>query len=332
MKIIFRTMAGCNIGSGHLYRCISLAEAIKTLEQNAKITFIINEESVNKLKQHNFDFLISEHCDEKDLTLIEHIKPDIIIFDSYLADNKYLQHLAQIAKLAVFDDNDNVYNFSRVSIIINGNIYANTLYYPRRENIKYLLGPKYLVMKKEYWYMDKMDLSHVDHDKTIMITTGSTDNNNVMMKFITHLKDADIKLKVIIGHFYTEEEINKIKDIALHKNTELVYKPASLKEHILTSDLVISSAGSTVYEIWLLKKPLIIYTLAENQYKNSRALEEHGVFNLGWFEHIRWDILPTSIANIYNNLTSYTQSIKHLYNMIDGHGAIRVAKFLLMEQ
>ena len=82
----------------------------------------------------------------------------------------------------------------------------------------------------------------------------------------------------------------------------------------------------------LLKKPLIIFTLADNQYKNSRSLEEYGVFNLGWFEDIRWNTLPSSIANVYNNLVSYTQNIKHLYNMIDEQGAFRVAKLLLMEK
>ena len=332
MKVLFRTNGGCNIGSGHLCRCITLAKAIKTLEYNTNIIFIINEEAVNKLTNNCFDILISEHYDEKDITLIESLKPDIIIFDSYLADNKYLENLANIAKLAVFDDNDNIYNFSSVSIIINGNIFANTLYNPRRENTKYLLGPKYLVMKQEYWHMDKTDLYQADNYKTIMITTGSTDNNNLMIKFITCKKDLGIKLKVIIGHFYTEEEINKIKDLTFHKNIELVYKPASLKEHILTSDLVITAAGSTVYEILLLKKPLIIFTLADNQYKNSKSLEKYGILNLGWFEDIRWGTLPSSIANVYNNLTSYTQNIKHLYNMIDEQGAFRVAKLLLMEK
>ena len=331
MKILFRTNSGTNIGLGHLYRCISLAKAIKTLNNNIKIAFVINEEAINILKNYYVDFLASECFDEKDLKLIKSINPNMIVFDSYLANDEYLKKLANISKLAVFDDNDNIYNLSSVNIIINGNLPADTLYFSKKENIKYLLGPKYLVMKQEYWDLNKKDLYPVDNYKTIMITTGGADNNNLMLKFINSLKDLGTKLKIIIGQVYTEEEINKIKKIAFGKNIELVYKPVSLKEQIQTSDLVITSTGLTVYEILLLKKPLIIYTSAENQKQIAMELEKYGVFNLGWFENIKWDRLPFYITKLCKDLTSYAQNFNQSFELIDGQGALRISRFLLKQ-
>ena len=42
MNIVFRTNGGQNIGYGHVYRCLSLAKALKMVQSSNKITFFAN--------------------------------------------------------------------------------------------------------------------------------------------------------------------------------------------------------------------------------------------------------------------------------------------------
>lgn len=207
LKIIIRTNGGKNIGLGHVYRCISLAQAIQQEKDGVEIVLISNIEIKCLIEENQFEFIFSNTFDENDLLTIEKLKPDLIIFDSYLADNNYLKKLNEISKLAIFDGNNDIYDSSIPDLIINGNLHAPNLNYYNKE--KHLLGPKYLVMKEEYWEK-KFEITNnpieknENNSQTLMITTGGTDFNKIMIKFISSFKGLEIKKKIIIGPFYEQ--------------------------------------------------------------------------------------------------------------------------------
>jgi UDP-2,4-diacetamido-2,4,6-trideoxy-beta-L-altropyranose hydrolase len=326
MKTVFRTNGGKNIGLGHIYRCLSLAKAIKNENEKVEITFISNKESSEIIKKNNYKFIGSNKFDEDDIRQIKKQKPDIIIFDSYLADDEYLNQLKEIAKLIIFDDNNDIYNSEIPDRIINGNIHAKKLNYSNKE--KHFLGPNYLVMREEYWY---------DNDKTInskqkeslMITTGGADFNRIMIKFIQSLKELKMNKKIIIGPVYEKEYIQKIeKELENDDNYELIYKPKSLKKYIQSSDYVLTAAGSTIYEILTLNKTPIIYTLANNQKLIAKELENYGVINIGYYDEIKYSELKKEIEEI---IKEENTKIKELFNLFDGQGAKRIAKEIIGE-
>ncbi len=101
MKIVFRTNGGENIGLGHIYRCLSLAKAIKnenkrTKKDDIEITFISNKESIELIQKNNYKFINSDKFNKEDIQTIKNQNPDIIIFDSYLADDEYLKQLKKL--------------------------------------------------------------------------------------------------------------------------------------------------------------------------------------------------------------------------------------------
>jgi UDP-2,4-diacetamido-2,4,6-trideoxy-beta-L-altropyranose hydrolase len=326
MKTVFRTNGGKNIGLGHIYRCLSLAKAIKNENEKVEITFISNKESSEIIKKNNYKFIGSNKFDEDDIRQIKKQKPDIIIFDSYLADDEYLNQLKEIAKLIIFDDNNDIYNSEIPDRIINGNIHAKKLNYSNKE--KHFLGPNYLVMREEYWY-DNEKTEKSDQKESLMITTGGADFNRIMIKFIQSLKELKMNKKIIIGPVYGEEYIQQLeKEIKNDKNYELIYKPKSLKKNIESSDYVLTAAGSTIYEILTLNKTPIIYTLADNQKLIAKELENYGVFNIGYYNEIKYSELKKEIEGIIKEENTKT---KELFNLFDGQGAKRIAKEIIGE-
>ncbi|MGY4687991.1 PseG/SpsG family protein [Petrotoga sp. DB-2] len=340
MKIIFRTNGGKDIGLGHVYRCISLAQAIRDVAGNIIISFVANKEVKTLIEEYKFEFISSDSFDNKDIQIIESQKPSVIIFDSYLANNGYLKNLSKISKLIIFDDNNDAYDSSIPYRIINGNLHAFSLDYTNKH--EHFLGPKYLVMKKEYWENKKAKNKREDNSRknngkdanviSVLITTGGTDFNKIMLQFIRAFKGVKINKKLVIGPLYEEEYIEKIeKEVFNDESFELIYKPKTLKNYIKDSDYIITAAGSTIYEVLTLDKFPIIYVLADNQKAIAKELEKYGIINLGYYPEIDYNYAKKIIVSKEYEKTKEHSMIEMLFDMFDGNGAKRVAEEIVKE-
>lgn len=317
MKIVvFRTLGGFEIGYGHVYRCISLAKAIRQIFKNLKIIFIINNEISKIIEENKFEYIISESFDF-DFEILNEINSNLVIFDSYEANDLYLEQITKISKLLLFDDNNDLYDTKIADIILNGNIHAKDLSYNIETSTKYLLGLKYLVMREDYW-----DTNSIDNIKNneILITTGGADSKNISPKIISSLKEINLVKKIVIGPGYADEtidEIYKIKD----KNTKIIMKPTSLINHIKNSKYVISAAGSTIYEILSLNRIPIIFSIAKNQNIAYKYLEKNGIKTIGKYPNIKYNEIKDYIDNFVDDDLKQNQ-------LVDGKGAMRVALYL----
>lgn len=322
-RIIIRTLGGRGIGYGHYYRCLSLAKAIRLLDKNVYIIFIINRELENLIEDADFEFIISNNINE-DYDIISGLKIDLFIFDSYLGDNEYFRNIKEKTKLMLIDDNNDIYDSSIPDIIYNGNIHAEKLGYPNIYGQLKLLGPKYLIMKEEYWNngLDK----NSDKDG-ILITTGGTDEYGIALNILKRVKDLDIKIKVIIGPGYTNNYIGQIEDIK-EDNMELIYKPNSLKECISFAKIVITAGGSTVYEVLSQNSIPILFNTADNQDLICRELNNMGIEYLGKYPYVEYFRLKKVVEELKN---------KEIYrsgktsNLVDGKGALTVAGMLIKD-
>lgn len=316
--IVFRTNAGPNIGYGHLFRCIALAKAIKKKSEILEIIFIINKAAVEIVKKYYYQYIVSENFN--DIQMIKTLKPEAIIFDSYLANNNYLNDLSQVTKLVIFDDNNDIYNSKIPKLVINGNIHAKSLDYKSEA----LLGPKYLVMRSEYWDVKINNPS----EKNICITTGGSDFNNLMPKFVKSLNILQFDKKFIIGPGFNNKEIEEIELIKREKD-QLIYKPSTLIDIFNKSTIILTACGTSIYEILRLNKIPIIYTLADNQEKIAKKIEEYGIVNLGNYNNLDYNSLGNIVDEQIRKTEKKKNELKELFRIFDGQGSLRVAKYIL---
>ena len=320
-SIVIRTLGGKRIGYGHYYRCLSMAEGILLLENDVRIIFILNEELAGLIEETNFNYIVSNNLSQ-DFSIIEDVNIDLFIFDSYLGDNEYLKGIKKKTKLMLIDDNNDKYDSLIPNILYNGNIYASKLGYTAIKNQLQLLGSKYLIMKKEYW--DNNQDQYV-HKKGILVTTGGTDEYEVLFKIIDSIKKIDIKIRAIIGPGYSEDYVKKIENL-ISENVELIYKPNSLKNYIKTSKVVITSGGSTVYEILSQKSIPVVFSIADNQDIVCSTLNKMGVEYLGKYPNIDYSNLSLLLKKEHNKDIDKEDE---LYNLITGEGSLLVAKEIL---
>lgn len=269
MKVYIITEGNSTVGFGHISRCTSLYDAFK--EKGIIPTFIINgDDSIKEFLVENsliFDWV----KDSEKLCEIIH-SSDVVIIDSYLIDTLLAKKISEIVKVPVFIDDYNRIDYLR-GLVINSSINATDINYPNKPEIDYLLGPKYSMLKKEFWVIPTKPLN--ESIETIMITFGGNDKRNITPKLIKNLKKNFplLKKKVVIGKAYQNvEEIIKFSD----KNCDLIYYPNEIEMRtiMLDSDIAITAGGQTSYELAIMGVPSITVAVANNQVNSVKKLEE----------------------------------------------------------
>jgi UDP-2,4-diacetamido-2,4,6-trideoxy-beta-L-altropyranose hydrolase len=296
MKVFIITEGGKNIGFGHITRCLSLYQSFK--ERGILPKFIINGDDNIEYLLKNVNYQIFNWLDERN-KLFEIIKDaDIAVIDSYLADISLYNKIANLVKIPVYVDDNKRLDYPD-GVVLNGNIHAETLNYPKKDGIIYLLGTKYTHLRKEFWEVPEKKIK--EKIESIMVTFGGSDAKNMTPKILAFLNDKYQNLikNVIIGKaFQNIDEIKKYTD----KNTNLIYYPDAekMREIMLESDIAISAGGQTLNELASVGVPTIGVCIAENQLGNVKGWEK-----VGFLEYVGW-------YNKSNILEKIENSIKYL--------------------
>lgn len=323
MKVYILTEGGKNIGFGHITRCTSLYQAFE--ENKIEPEFIVlGDNSVENLlndKRHQrFNWI-----KEKDILFKIVKNADIVIIDSYLANYEIYARISKLVKTPVYIDDNKRIDYPR-GIVVNGTICAEEFNYPNKKNVIYLLGSRYILVRKEFWTVPKKDIK--DNIESIMITFGGDDSRNMTPKILKILTKnyPGVNKKVIIGKgFKNVEQIERLKD----EKTEFAYcsSATSMKRLILESDVAISACGQTLYELARIGTPTIAVAVADNQLSNAEGWRIAGFIKyIGWWEDIS---ALENVKKYFKLLRSKKLRIKMANigkSLDDGKGARRVVE------
>lgn len=326
MKVNILTEANKKVGFGHLSRVLSLYDAFHEKKINPQL--IINADNsittlVKDIKYLNINWLKNQQ------KIIRSIKnSDITIIDSYLASIDFYKKVSKISKIVLYIDDTKRLDYPK-GIVFNAAVIAKNLNYPKKKNVNYLLGLKYVLLRKEFIKSKKIVLKKIV--KSILLTLGGTDIRQLTIPIIKKLtvEFPDYKKNVIIGKGYNNlNAIKKIKD----KNIFFHFDPPIKQfiDLINKSDIAISAGGQSMYELTSLGIPTIAIIVANNQLNIVKGLNKVGVIN--YFE--QWndskllskliaDIKKTSIYDIRHKQSKKGKRI------IDGQGSKRVIDFMI---
>lgn len=326
MKISIITEGFSKTGYGHITRCLSLYQAFE--EKYIYPTLYINGDDDVKSFLLNTNHKIIDWAAHPTKLIGEIKNSDVIIIDSYLAGKDFYDNISKHAKVSMFID-DNLRLDYPDGIILNGTINAETFSYKKKSGNEFLLGTKYIPLRKEFW--NAVSRTFNKELSSILITFGATDNQNLTCSVLKSLQEnfPAIKKKVVIGSGFTNKnEIEILRD----SNTELFYSPSALlmRELMLSSDIAITAAGQTLYELAAAGTPSIAITVAENQKNNINEWKRKGF------------LLNTLFYNDVNFIRRIIEQFQTLQSIavrkkisgigrenVDGQGSIRVINYLI---
>lgn len=298
MKLIIRADGDSKIGTGHIMRCIALAQGWQ--DQGGEVTFISRCESVSlkeRIQSEGFGFIGLDHVcpDSSDLGNTLSIlnnggadRKDWLVLDGYHFTPDYQKAIRDAGiHLLVIDDMNHLPHY-HADILLNQNIHAPDLHYHCDEDTTLLLGTRYVLLRREFLKYREFKRQIPDRAKNILVTLGGADPNNVTLKVIEALillDEADISVRIIIGPANPHQEILRKAIASAHFEVELLINPLNVPELMAWADMAISAGGSTCWELAFMGVPMITFILAENQIPVAEGIAKEGfAINLGGFE------------------------------------------------
>lgn len=326
MKIIIITEGSSKIGFGHVTRCLSLYHAFK--EKGLNVEFIVNgDSSIESLLTHTehniFNWL------EDSFKLLQSLNSSaIVIIDSYLADEALYRRISESVALSVYIDDNQRINYPR-GAVINGSIHAEKLNYPLSDETDYLLGSRYMPLRRPFWSVGEKNIANALQN--VMVTFGGDDLRNLTLNILKILTThyPSLNKKVIIGKgFKNIPLIEALKD----EKTKLIFYPDAegMLEVMLKSDIAISAAGQTLYELARVGLPTIAIGVAHNQIYNLENWEKEGFIEVAgfWDDEKVYDRLVEKIELLKSSdlrIEMFTNGRKY----VDGKGAFKIVKYCL---
>lgn len=308
MKIVFRCDASLQIGTGHVMRCLTLANALT--EQGAKCYFICREHKGNLLdliQQRGYPTyslaIETELQAKKENTLklahatwlgasqqhdallcdglLQSLQPDWLIVDHYSLDERWETKLRPHCKrIMVIDDLADRYHNCDLLLdqTFSRDIEDYVQWVPK--HCQLLCGANYALLRSEFAQWRKYSLEHrkagqLEH---LLINLGGIDKDNITTQILKGLQKSALpehcKITVVMGP--TAPWIKSVKNQAalMAWKTEVKTGVSNMAELMANSDLAIGAAGSTSWERCCLGLPTIMIVLAENQRQIAKNLEQ----------------------------------------------------------
>jgi UDP-2,4-diacetamido-2,4,6-trideoxy-beta-L-altropyranose hydrolase len=363
MIIAFRTDASLQIGTGHVMRCLTLADALQAA--GAQCCFICRElpgTLIAQIRQRGF--LVSVLPAATEGLIIAEIAVDgqsnyaawlgadwatdavqtkigvgattvdWLIVDHYALDARWEQTLRPLCrKLMVIDDlADRPHD---CDLLLDQNLGRDAYDYNQLvpEGCTVLAGPRYALLRPEFVALRDDSLRHraIPQFKSLLITMGGVDQSDATGKVLEALQDcqlpADLRITVVMGSHAPWLERVQLLAKLMPQPTEVKVNVNNMAQLMADSDLAIGAAGSTTWERCCLGLPTLMLVLAENQRSAAAALEQSGSVKL--LDSL--DAIPIVLRSMLS-LVVTTDVLSQLSQksclVTDGQGASRVTNVL----
>ncbi len=310
MRIIIRTDASQKMGTGHVMRCLTLAEVFKV--NGANVEFISRKHEgnlIDKIRSSGFNvfelgLMAEKEVDDKlfhshwlettqqqdaddCIDILKNKQIDWLVVDHYALDEQWQNRLKSYCeKLMVIDDLAD--RKHQCDILLDQTFGRQQEDYLELtpKDCQLLLGSQYALLRLEFakWRPYSLERRSKPEFKQLLINMGGVDVDNVTEKVLDELKICnlpnDLKITVVMGGSAPHLESVKSKAITLPYKTEVKVDVGNMAEIMANSDIAIGGAGSTTWERCCLGLPTIQIVIAKNQLFSAEALSHHNIVKL----------------------------------------------------
>ena len=337
-KIIFRVDANPEVGTGHLMRCMALANAAAAVGlSTCFFGFIEDEILINRLRALGHKVSSLDRAGNLGRLLPEDVNPlDWVVLDGYefqSTDHRAIRDLG--CRLLIIDDMANL-DIYDADIILNQNFSHASYKYRVVSNAKLLMGPAYSLLRNEFIDYSREQVSR--GNKNLLITLGGGAEKRVMLKVLEALKlvkDFELDIFLVGGssNLHWNKALENI-DI-LNKYTGHKINAARYIENMAAlmawADFAIIGGGTTTLEVAYMGLPSLVITLADNQKDTAIAMAkaEAGV-SLGWYETLTAEKIALEISNFAKDKSLRKKISVGSMRLVDGQGAAKVVNEMMM--
>lgn len=346
------------MGTGHVMRCLTLAEVLK--QHGSDCQFICREHPGNLIEHiRNKGFLVhalplkgsrsSPEVDEADAevqlahatwlgathqedaiqssAILSDLKPDWLIVDHYALDARWEKALKpHYQKLMVIDDLAD--RLHQCDLLLDQTFGRDAKDYASLtpDTCTLLCGSHYSLLRAEFaalrnYSLERRKTPRLEH---VLITMGGVDKDNATGQILQALKNAELpdncRISVVMGS--TAPWLTEVRQLAEQMPwlTTVKVGISEMAQLMADSDVAIGAAGATSWERCCLGLPTVMLVLADNQRKIAQSLEHaNAIFLLQGPEEIS-DRLPQLLLRLASSPYERARMSQAASKIADGNG------------
>lgn len=366
MRVVLRADASLRIGTGHVMRCLTLADSLRTA--GADCLFVCRAHpghAEQMIRDRGFDIRLLEapsttiafadehegiepkHAEwlgvslkidvEQTRAAIGQHPADWLIVDHYALDSRWERAMRDTSQNIMVID-DLVDRPHDCDLLLDQNLDREAADYAGlvAARCKVLTGPRYALLRPEFSNLREYSKRRRADPalKRILITMGGTDPSNVTGWTLEALKRTqlahDTRITAVLGsHTPHLADVRKTAS-QMPWPTEVLVNVGDMARLMADHDLAIGAAGGTAWERCCLGLPSLVAVLADNQRAVATALTNHGAaipLSMDGF-----DAFAKSIDAAITTLAA-TEQLSAIssaaFSVTDGHGVTSVVQKLL---
>ncbi len=322
MTVAFRADASVDIGTGHVMRCLSLADALR--EAGETCAFVYREHRGhlgNVIADRGHVALPLPYAPETQgvpkADALSHAAwlgvpqevdaaqtadafsvagmdpPRYIVVDHYALDWRWRAAVGwPDARTLAIDDLADRHHWC--DLLVDQNLGRTPAHYTGRvpRGTPCLTGPRFALLRPDFAAAELKaggGRSSGIGPLRILVTMGGVDTSNVTAKVLAalcevkRLRSCEIEVEVILGA--TAPHLSTIRALAAKVPfpVEISVNVTKMASRMTAADLAISAAGSTTWELCAVGIPSLLATVADNQAGAAETMEAYGAaIAIGW--------------------------------------------------
>ena len=340
MRVVFRVDSSGEIGSGHLSRCINLAEELRS--RGSDVTFVCRDldgAGISSLEEKLFRTVLLPRSTEVILQSVDAsefiasfvgARPDWVVLDNYSLSSEWETAVRPfVEKIAVIEDLADRHH--DCDLLIDQNYSDRTVetFKPQvPETCKFLIGPKYAMLNSVFAKIREVSVAPRTELKRVLVFCGGSDPKNLTKTVLDALSGdefSDLAVDVVIGaqnqNFKPGSTNQYGSNIQFHKSGDDFAKIMS------KSDLAIGAGGTTTWERMCLGLPSIIVSIAENQVPTCEKLAREGFIRyLGPQSEVSNESVAGAVREFLKTPSELSAVSFNSQIVVDGKGCMRVAE------
>ncbi|MEX0719997.1 MAG: glycosyltransferase [Balneolaceae bacterium] len=323
LKICIRVDGAKDLGFGHLYRSIAIAQNIHSHE----VCFITRSDDYYYL---GFDFLRHHHypiveisSNDEFISRLEEIKPDIVINDILDTDEKYITGLKDHGCFVVNFEDLGLGN--RLADVVINDLYPDL--YPQSNH---WYGVEHSILNPNFEMVSSKE-EPKEIVENILIAYGGTDPANLTDKAISALIQLGYEntTTVILGPGHSNYEAIKEKVKEMKGEVQLLQNVSNMAVLMKEADLALTSAGRTVTELMTIGVPTITMCQNNREMRHNHASSTFGIVNLGFGESISPEVLADHIKMFMNDVSLRRDMYARMRNAVKNRSNAAIVNKIL---
>ena len=320
MRLLVRCDGAPDVGMGHVVRCTALAQAVRDREGVVEFAMRADRPAgARAVEDAGFRVFPIQHDDEAVELSKSH---DAVLVDNYEVDAGMLRRFSVAATLAVIDDPGDR-DLSAARWVLNQNLGAEELACNLSPDTVVLFGPAYALLRPEFARVRAERPRSIDPlQRSVLITFGGGDVTDYFVQVLQALEAVEETLEIVLLGPQNVPAASRHTVRAVRANS-------GIAELMAGSDVAVTAAGTTTWELCCMRVPSFAIPIAENQRIVAQGLHRSGAMRVYASLDAALNSLAADVPALLRDAVQRRELSERAGDLVDGLGVARAAESLI---